>query len=334
MKGLWIVAVLLLSACTTTSSRDPASIRPVFELRNSPMPVPWPKSKPARGTTYQKPADRPAQTIRPSSEVHRVARGETLYGIARRYDLSLRHLIKTNGLRPPYALAVGQKLALPSKTTHKVRKGDTGYSLSRRYGVTVSALMAANNIRAPYRLSVGQTLIIPGGGSQRVTAINSSPRPSTNKPVQVTKNRRGRTVPLPKPPARTSSRFLWPVAGKIASRFGPKEGGRHNDGINILASQGAAVRASEAGVVAYASNALEGYGNLLLVKHSGGWVTAYAHNERLLVREGQQVKRGEVIARVGQSGGVEKPQLHFEIRKGRQAHDPLRYLERLAVGTR
>ncbi len=254
---------------------------------------------------------------------HIVRKGETLYSLSRRYDVPLRTLVAANGLKSPYTLAVGQRLSVPSAQVHTVAKGETGYSISRRYGVTVSALMQENKIRPPYTLAIGQTLRLPGGAAGNTTTVaSSSPRVVTSTPP------RGRSVPRATPPPRSSSGFDWPVSGKLASRYGPKQDGLHNDGINIIARQGTPVKASDAGVVVYASNALQGYGNLLLVKHSGGWITAYAHNERLLVRQGQQVTKGQVIARVGNTGGVSEPQLHFEIRKGRQALDPLRYLQR------
>ena len=103
-------------------------------------------------------------------------------------------------------------------------------------------------------------------------------------------------------------------------------GGRNNDGINIQAAQGSTVRSADAGTVVYAGNELKGFGNLILVRHSGGWITAYAHNQKLLVKKGQKVKRGEKIATVGATGGVNKPQLHFEVRAGKKAVNPLQYL--------
>jgi len=125
------------------------------------------------------------------------------------------------------------------------------------------------------------------------------------------------------PPApRGSGKFLWPVNGKVVSVFGLKDGGQHNDGINIAAPLGTPVRAAENGVVVYAGNELRGFGNLLLIRHADGWVSAYAHCDALLVKRGDQVKRGQVIARVGQTGAVSSPQLHFELRKSGQAVDP------------
>jgi murein DD-endopeptidase MepM/ murein hydrolase activator NlpD len=127
----------------------------------------------------------------------------------------------------------------------------------------------------------------------------------------------------PQPVGHGSGKFLWPVNGKIVSPFGAKDGGAHNDGINIAAPLGTPVHAADSGVVVYAGNELRGFGNLLLLRHADGWVSAYAHCDAILVKRGEQVKRGQVIARVGQSGNVGAPQLHFELRKGAQAVDPL-----------
>ena len=127
----------------------------------------------------------------------------------------------------------------------------------------------------------------------------------------------------PQPVGRASGKFLWPVNGKVVLPFGAKDGGTHNDGINIAAPLGTPVRAADSGVVVYAGNELRGFGNLLLVRHADGWVSAYAHCDALLVKRGDQVKRGQVIGRVGQSGNVTAPQLHFELRRGAEAVDPL-----------
>ena len=113
----------------------------------------------------------------------------------------------------------------------------------------------------------------------------------------------------------------------MLSGFGGKAKGLVNDGINIAAPRGAPVRAAENGVVAYAGNELRGFGNMLLVKHEGGWITAYAHNGELLVKPGSRVRKGEPIARVGSSGNVRTPQLHFELRRGKEAVDPIKYLK-------
>jgi YD repeat-containing protein len=131
---------------------------------------------------------------------------------------------------------------------------------------------------------------------------------------------------VPAPAPRSGKLFLWPVKGKILSSFGAKSGGLSNDGINIAADRGATVRAAENGVVVYAGNEIPGFGNLVLVRHADGWVTAYAHNDALLVTKNDRVERGQPIAAVGSSGNVSAPQVHFEIRKGSEPVDPLPYL--------
>ena len=118
----------------------------------------------------------------------------------------------------------------------------------------------------------------------------------------------------------------WPVRGKIISGFGAKPNGLKNEGINIAAPEGTNIQAADGGVVAYAGNELKGYGNLILLRHAGGYVTAYAHASQLLVKRGDTVKRGDVIAKTGQTGAVQSPQLHFEVRKGATALDPNKYL--------
>lgn len=116
------------------------------------------------------------------------------------------------------------------------------------------------------------------------------------------------------------------MKGRIISKYGSKPGGTRNEGINIAVPEGTSVRAAESGVVAYAGNELKGYGNLVLIRHDSGWVTAYAHNKQLYVKRGDTVRRGDVIAKAGQTGSVDAPQLHFELRKGATAVDPLKYL--------
>jgi murein DD-endopeptidase MepM/ murein hydrolase activator NlpD len=298
----------LLGGC---AGYDYRNIPPKHQVRNMPVPVPWPKTKP---TPPRKAAAVPTPVRTSSRQTYRshvVARGETVYGIARANGLEVRHMIRANSLRAPYTLSVGQKLRLPAGAArvHVVRKGDTSYSISRRYGVDLSSLTRLNRLRPPYNLAIGQELRLPTGAGG-TGASGGTPRRAA----------------VPPPPPRQGSKFLWPVKGRILSGYGPKAGGQHNDGINIRVAQGSEVRAADAGVVAYAGDELSGYGNLLLIRHAGGWVTAYAHNDRLLVKRGDKVSRGQVIARAGATGGVSEAQLHFELRKGRAAVDPIRYL--------
>jgi murein DD-endopeptidase MepM/ murein hydrolase activator NlpD len=118
----------------------------------------------------------------------------------------------------------------------------------------------------------------------------------------------------------------WPVRGKVIQGFGPKTTGGQNDGINVAVPEGTPIKAAEDGVVAYAGNELKGYGNLVLVRHSNGFVTAYAHASELSVKKGETIKRGQVIGKAGSTGNVTSPQLHFEVRKGATPVDPAQYL--------
>jgi len=295
-----------------------------------------------------------------------VQQGETLYAVSRRYDVPVRSLIEANGLTPPYRLAAGRNLAVPQIHQHVVQPGDTLYSISRLYGVDTSTLARSNALEPPYRVRVGQALILPApvenahapviqatapaaayaaaaapaapapGSELPPAAAEPPPPPPAEKPASTavaaekTPPPEEKTAALPPPPAaapREGSRsFLWPVHGHIIARYGNGEGGTHNDGINIAAPEGSAVIAADAGIVAYAGNELRGYGNLVLIKHADGWMTAYAHNSALLVKRGEKVRRGQPIARVGATGAVGEPQLHFEIRHGTRALDPGDYL--------
>ncbi len=128
-------------------------------------------------------------------------------------------------------------------------------------------------------------------------------------------------------PAGALPSFRWPVRGRVIASFGPKPNGLQNDGIDLAVPAGTPVKAAEDGVVAYAGNELKGYGNLVLIRHRDGYVTAYAHASEILVKRGETVKRGQVIARAGETGNVKTPELHFEIRKGATPIDPAQFLK-------
>ena len=113
------------------------------------------------------------------------------------------------------------------------------------------------------------------------------------------------------------------MRGRVIAGFGPRVNGQQNDGINIALPEGTPIKAAEDGVVAYAGSELRGYGNLVLIRHSNGYVTAYAHTQELMVKRGDTIKRGQVIAKSGQTGNIDSPQLHFEIRKGPTPVDPV-----------
>jgi murein DD-endopeptidase MepM/ murein hydrolase activator NlpD len=155
------------------------------------------------------------------------------------------------------------------------------------------------------------------------------------------KDRYARFSPRPAPTSQVTSQplapignapaFSWPLSGRVISDFGATANGGKNDGINIAASQGAPIHASASGTVTYAGNELKDYGNLVLVKHSGGYTTAYAHAERLVVSRGDTVTRGQVIGYAGQTGDVSSPQLHFEIRASATPVNPHSYLSAMTA---
>lgn len=248
-----------------------------------------------------------------------VGKGDTVYGLSRRHSVSARDIIEANNLNPPYHLEVGQRVVLPRGTVHIVRAGETLFGLARRYDANAYEIARANSLNAPYTIYVDQKLRIPGTAAVHNTVPSGQTANvtlPTPKPVALPKA-------VPQPPPATGSGLVWPVDGRVVSRFGPKDQGRHNDGINIAAAEGTPILAAENGVVAYAGNELRGFGNLLLVKHSNGYVTAYAHASKLLVQRGDKVARGQRIALVGSTGSVSSPQLHFEVRIGKKPVDPM-----------
>lgn len=258
-----------------------------------------------------------------------VRKGDTLYSISRRYNVPIKDMINANRLRPPYTLYVGQKLRLPTKQYHIVRRGESLYGIARQYNVDVTSLSRVNNLQTPYSLSPGQKLLLPASVSSAAGSATAASSKATANAAQNTSKRTSYQRPAESytPPASTrKTKFMWPVNGTVVSGFGNLGSGRKNDGINIKAALGTAVKAADSGTVAYAGNELKGFGNLILIKHSDGWITAYAHCDRLFVKKGQKVARGEKIATVGSSGSVTTPQLHFEVRAGKKAVNPRSYL--------
>jgi len=326
----------------TTSASPPAPVTRSATVQRLPPTTPRPpepvevKELPPPASARARPpsaavAAGPRDDLSPGGRVV-VRPGDTIYGISRRTRVSVKGLIVANDLRAPYQVQPGQELRLPPPPlVHMVRPGDTMYSVSRRYGIDTTSLARVNDLAAPYTIRVGEWLVIPDGtpppAGATGTAAAPPPAPAAGAPPQSPPQRPTRTpaVAVADPPPATGRGFLLPVQGRIVSGFGPKPGGLHNDGINIAAPRGTPVRAAENGVVAYAGNELPGFGNLVLVKHDDGWMTAYGHNDSIKVRRGQRVARGEAIARVGSTGNVGEPQLHFELRRGTRAIDPKSY---------
>jgi murein DD-endopeptidase MepM/ murein hydrolase activator NlpD len=255
----------------------------------------------------------------------------------------------------PAVAAVAPAPARPAATTHVVNRGDTLMSISRANHVPVVELARANGLAPASPLKLGTKITVPGAGASPAMAaaapvaapsalaaapvgtVTAAPatRVAAAEPPQKARLASATTTPddiAPEAPAKAAEAtgalptFRWPVRGRVVTGYGAKTNGKSNDGINVAVPEGTPIKAAEDGVVAYSGNELKGYGNLVLVRHSNGFVTAYAHASELMVKRGEAIKRGQVIAKSGQSGEVGSPQLHFEIRKGSSPVDPLQFL--------
>ena len=284
--------------------------------------------------------------------VYIIQSGDTLFAISLKYGLPMRSIIALNTLRPPYHLQQGNEINLPQQRVHVVTAGDTLYAISRQYGTNLATLARLNQLSQPYEIKTAQRLLIPSQHGAEVEATqtesfqptevseDSLPQQNTEPAVQNaavkdnSQTLQASSVPVSvvaeEPPPRSGPGFLWPLHedAKLLERFGPQSGGRHNDGLNLATNEGNDILAAENGVVAYIGDELAGFGQLMLIRHSDGWVTAYAHAQTFNVRQGEVVKRGQPIGKVGRTGNVSEPQLHFELRRKTRAIDPLTLLQR------
>jgi murein DD-endopeptidase MepM/ murein hydrolase activator NlpD len=253
------------------------------------------------------PASKPiaAAPVAGPARVHFVNRGDTLMNIARRNHLPAAELARANGLQPNAKLKIGTKINVPGAR---------------------SAAVAAPAVSAPAAVAAAPEAVVAPVAATKV---------ATAEPAQKARLAQATTAPeeiAPASPVKAADAtgavptFRWPVRGRVITTYGAKTNGKQNDGINVAVPEGTPVKAAEDGVVAYSGNELKGYGNLILVRHANGYVTAYAHASELMVKRGETIKRGQVIAKSGQSGEVGSPQLHFEIRKGSSPVDPLQFL--------
>ncbi len=249
----------------------------------------------------------------------------------RRADLSQRQARRELGDGPIYT----------------VRSGDTLGEIATRYGVQVSDIIRLNGLANPDRIFVGQPLMLPDAARVQTAFADPAKRPArssvvvdetaipktpTDRPAAVTQTARASPpAPTPRarvlPRARASRGFDWPVRGQVLQTFGPQGNGRVNDGIDIAAAPGAPVRAAADGEVIYVGEEVKNLGNLLLIRHADGWITAYAHADAVAVRRGDQVRQGQQIAKVGRLNGAS--QVHFELRRGTEPVDPLTRLPQL-----
>ena len=316
------------AAPAATYEASPQAQRPVSSQARyaspsagNPLPPPAQPSyaPPAGNASTQVASVAPAQSqpapVRNATPgQHVVVPGDNLWGLARRYDTSRAAIAAKNGISPDTPLRVGQTLAIP-------QPGET----------------PAQAPAAPVQVAAAQPAVVtPPAESVAIDAPQVAAQPAPAAPTQVAS-----VAPVAPAPAAAKTDiattekvvsnnddgFKWPVRGRIISEFGKKPDGQKNDGINLVVPEGTPVKASRDGEVIYAGDELEGYGKLVLVRHPGNWVTAYAHNSELLVKRGDQVRRGQPVAKAGRTGSVSFPQVHFEIRKGATPVDPMSHLQ-------
>ena len=250
------------------------------------------------------PASKPVAAASAPPSVHVVNHGDTLLSIARRNHVSVAELARANGIAPTAKLPLGMKLTVPGAKTAALAPAAQPPSAA---GVQ------------PVAASVPPTT--------KLAAVTSDPQQKARLAQATTVEDTAVETPVKAAEATGAlPTFRWPVRGKVITSYGAKTNGKSNDGINLAVPEGTPVKAAEDGVVAYSGNELKGYGNLVLIRHTNGYVTAYAHASELLVKRGDTIKRGQIIAKSGQSGEVGSPQLHFEIRKGSSPVDPLQFL--------
>jgi murein DD-endopeptidase MepM/ murein hydrolase activator NlpD len=293
-----------------------------------------------------------------------VAPGETLEMIAHKHNVPMSAIMQANNIANPATVHAGQHLVIPRRSSsvayapppahvstvpaapprtaspsegvHVVAPGETLHSIAKLYGKPVAELAKVNNIAPDTMVRVGERLIIPDVGPPQAPRAEAPPPPHPDMANAESPHAAYRTNPVaPAPqagpiktaePAGALPSFRWPVRGRVIAAFGPTPSGLQNDGIDLAVPAGTPVKAADDGIVAYAGSELKGYGNLVLIHHDNGYVTAYAHASEILVKRGETVKRGQVIAKSGDTGNVKSPELHFEIRKGTTPVDPSQFL--------
>jgi murein DD-endopeptidase MepM/ murein hydrolase activator NlpD len=341
----WVapLALVLLAGCIPRApgprSYEPQAREPSRQDRRT-----TPRIDADLGST---PEPRPAWEARPvRADAQRVAAGsytvrsgDSLRLIAIKTGAGSEAIARANALAPPYTIHPGQQLAIPGGRYHLVREGDTGIAIARAYGVDWGRLATANDLTEPYILRGGMRLLIPDAGPETIEEraarfhldiddILTGGQPALSNTGKPAKPSASPTRVLPATaavaaPTRLSSAFQWPVRGSVVKRFGPGASGERNDGIKIAVPLDTPVLAAADGVVAYVGSDIPALGGLVILRHGEGWTSVYGHASQLLVRRGQSVKKGQMIALSGNSGFADRPEVHFELRQGRTPVDPV-----------
>jgi lipoprotein NlpD len=283
-----------------------------------------------------------------ATTTYTVRSGDTLRVIADRTGAGSEAIARANAMVAPFVVHPGQRLTIPGGRYHLVRSGETGIAIARAYGVPWQQVVAANALTDPYILRTGQRILIPGDAAPTAYA-SASPSNAATRAARFTLNIEDivtggepaiaanaapvRAQPTPSRPLASTAAvaappplrggFQWPATGNLLARFGRGQSGERNDGIKIGVPVGTPVLAANDGVVIYAGSEVPALGGLVMLRHSNGLITVYGHARELLVQRGQTVKRGQAVALSGDSGFAPRPQLHFEMRQGRDPIDPL-----------
>ena len=282
-----------------------------------------------------------AQPPAPTGETYKVQKGDTPYSIATKLGVSQKALMERNKLRAN-SLQIGQVLSVPAKTAQNVaanapKETKPASATEPQVHVVKTTTITAPGAASSTQGSPGQGTSLAEEEDNQASGAKAKGKPDDKakpageaaaSPEVIGEG----TAPvasndqLPTPDPMSGNSFRWPVKGRVISEFGTRPDGGHNDGIDLAVPAGTSVLAAENGVVAYAGNELKGYGNLVLIRHANNWVSAYAHNEEILVKRGDKVRRGQVIAKAGATGSVSQPQVHFELRKGSRPVDPTKFM--------
>ncbi len=275
---------------------------------------------------------------------YKAKEGDTIESVSRMFSTSASQLTRLNKLHAPYKLAEGQSLRLPPSiksapplwTSEMLAKREAA---ERRLAASRPKPASGRMPEPAYQEPVEMSAVAPAAVEREILSspgpvmaepLGAPPMPvATAAPMTISApSQKAVAVASTTVPARAGSKFIWPVDGPVISGYGPKADGRSNDGINIKAATGTPVHAAENGVVVYSGSELNGYGNLVLIRHADRWMTAYGHLDSVVASKGMTVSRGQTIGTVGTTGSVDGPQLHFEIRRGTEALNPEPYLAR------
>ena len=242
----------------------------------------------------------------------KVLTGDTINSVSKKYRITNKELIKFNKLKYPFVLKPGNFIKIPTPKKYKIKNGDTLYNIAKCNKIKISEIKNKNIRLNEKKLIIGSIINLPYYAYNKCKFKNKK-----NTKIKKIKSK------LVKP----EQIFIWPVQGTTVTFFGKQKGGRKNDGINILSVKGNPVRAALNGKVIYRGNELLAWGNLIIIKHKNNWTTAYAHLDKFLVKKGEIVKTGDIIASVGSTGNVDKSQLHFQVRKYSKPLDPIKFLK-------